>query len=229
MIDSKALVIFSGGQDSTTCLGWAKNRYREVVAISFYYGQKHQIELEQAKKIASALSVPLELVDIHFYQQMVYSALTGDPMAMNAPHRDNAALPASFVPNRNALFILLAHSYAQQVKAHTMVAGLCQTDYSGYPDCREPFAKSLILALNQGSDQQIELLTPLMYLTKAETFALAEQEGVLPLVLAESHTCYQGSSTPNPWGRGCGLCPACLLRAKGYQEYLSTLERSTHG
>lgn len=216
----RALVIFSGGQDSTTCLGWAKNRFKEVMAISFFYGQTHQVELEQARKIAGELGVPFEQVDLGFYQNMVYSALTGAPMEMNSQHRDNAELPASFVPNRNALFILLAHSYAQQVKAGALVTGLCQTDYSGYPDCREPFAKAMIEALNQGSGQEIKLLTPLMFLTKAETFALAESEGVLELVLKESHTCYNGSKEPNPWGRGCGQCPACELRAKGYHAFI---------
>ncbi|MDH3360583.1 MAG: 7-cyano-7-deazaguanine synthase, partial [Desulfobulbaceae bacterium] len=120
MDNSSALVIFSGGQDSTTCLGWAKKRFATVRAISFFYGQTHQVELEQAKTIAGALDIPLEVVDIHFYQHMVYSALTGDPMEMKAPHRDNHSLPASFVPNRNSLFILLSHSFAQQVKAGTL-------------------------------------------------------------------------------------------------------------
>ncbi|MDT8445965.1 MAG: 7-cyano-7-deazaguanine synthase QueC [bacterium] len=217
----RALVIFSGGQDSTTCLGWALNRFEEVRAICFYYGQTHQVELEQARKIADALKVPLERVDISFYQNMVYSALTGAPMDMNSQHRDNDHLPASFVPNRNALFILLAHSYAQQIGAAALITGLCQTDYSGYPDCREPFAKAYIEALNQGSEQEIELLTPLMHLTKAETFKLAQDEGVMDLVLKESHTCYHGDPSPNDWGRGCGHCPACQLRAKGYREFLT--------
>jgi len=216
----RALVIFSGGQDSTTCLAWAKNRFAEVRAISFYYGQTHQVELEQAKLIAEEMDVPLEIVDIHFYQHMVYSALTGSPMEMNSKHRDNTALPASFVPNRNSLFILLSHSYAQQIKAHSLIAGLCQTDYSGYPDCREPYTKEMIHALNLGSDQQIKLLTPLMHLSKAETFKLAQTEGVLDLVINASHTCYNGSITPNPWGRGCGSCPACELREKGYNEFI---------
>jgi len=216
---SRALVIFSGGQDSTTCLAWAQNRYSEVEAITFFYGQKHEIEIEQSTKICNALNVPQRLVDISFYKSMVHSVLTGDAGEMGDQHQDNANLPASFVPNRNALFILLSHSFAQYHKADALVAGLCQTDYSGYPDCREPFAREIIHALNLGSDQEITLETPLMHLTKAETFALADAEGVLQLVLEESHTCYMGSAEKNEWGRGCGTCPACELRKKGYYEY----------
>ncbi len=217
----KALVIFSGGQDSSTCLAWAQRRYDEVEAITFFYGQTHEIEIRQSEKIATALGVKQHLVDISFYKNMVHSVLTGDAGKIDDQHPDNAHLPASFVPNRNALFILLAHSFAQTIKAGALVAGLCQTDYSGYPDCRENFAKEILHALNLGSDQAIELITPLMHLTKAETFQLAETEGVLDLVVQESHTCYLGSPRPNPWGRGCGHCPACLLRKKGYFEFIT--------
>ncbi len=219
---SKALVIFSGGQDSTTCLAWAKNRFETVEAITFLYGQTHKIEIEQARKIAKDQQVKHHEIDISFYQGMVHSALTGSAQAIDAPHEDNHDLPASFVPNRNALFILLSHSYAQTIKADTLVAGLCQTDYSGYPDCREPFAINIIAALNSGSDQEIELATPLMHLTKAATFELAQTEGILEVVLKDSHTCYLGEPSMHDWGRGCGHCPACILRKKGYEEFIQT-------
>ncbi|PCI29252.1 MAG: 7-cyano-7-deazaguanine synthase QueC [SAR324 cluster bacterium] len=215
---SKALVIFSGGQDSTTCLGWAKNRYDSVQAITFAYGQTHTVEVEQAKKIAAMMDVPLQVVHLDFFGDLVNSALIsgGD---VNAPHVDNEALPASYVPNRNALFILVAHAFSQKIKADTLIGGMCQTDYSGYPDCREDFINTLKQALNMGSEQNIKVETPLMFLNKAETFELARKEGVLDLVLQHSHTCYNGDPNMNEWGRGCGDCPACGLREKGYYEF----------
>ncbi|MBU2513958.1 7-cyano-7-deazaguanine synthase QueC [bacterium] len=217
---SRAIVIFSGGQDSTTCLGWAKNRYEEVKAVSYIYGQKHKIEIEQARKIAACLQIPLEVIDISFYSKMVNSALfgTGD---VSGSHEDHEDLPASFVPNRNALFILLTHSLAQTYKAESIITGVCQTDYSGYPDCRQDFITIMETSLNLGSNQSIRIETPLMYLTKAETFELAKTEGVLDLVIKESFTCYNAVSLMNPWGRGCGNCPACLLRSKGYYEFIT--------
>ncbi len=217
---SKVIVIFSGGQDSTTCLGWAKNRYNDITAVSFFYGQNHDVELQQARKIAGALEVPLRVIDISFFGSMVHSALVGEG-DVNAPHDDRPDLPASFVPNRNALFILLAHSLAQTLKAEILVTGVCQTDYSGYPDCRQDFIDAIRRALNLGSASNINIETPLMNLTKAQTFQLAKEEGVLDLVLKESHTCYSGNDKMNNWGRGCGECPACRLRAKGFAEYKS--------
>ncbi len=219
---SKAIVIFSGGQDSTTCLGWAQNRYQDVLALSFIYGQKHEVEIQQAKKIAAALKIPLKIIDISFYSKMVTSALLGDG-DVNSQHENNADLPASYVPNRNALFILLAHSYAQTIKADTLVTGVCQTDYSGYPDCREQFIRSIESSLNLGSEQNIKLVTPLMHLTKGETFKLAEKEGIFDLVVQESHTCYNAETKMNEWGRGCDDCPACKLRKKGYLDYKKQL------
>lgn len=215
----KALVIFSGGQDSTTCLGWAKNRYDFVSAITFSYGQIHKVEITQAKKIAKQLDTPLHVVNLDFFGDLVNSALIGGG-DVNAKHMDVDTLPASYVPNRNALFILLAHAFAQKIKAEVLIGGMCQTDFSGYPDCREKFIKSLEQSLNLGSDQNIEVATPLMFLNKAETFELARKEGVLALVLQESHTCYNGEKTMNDYGRGCGNCPACNLREKGYHQFV---------
>ncbi|MBU3914208.1 7-cyano-7-deazaguanine synthase QueC, partial [bacterium] len=175
-------------------------------------------EIQQAKRIANSLSVPLHIFDISFYASMVHSALLGQG-DMDGQHELNSNLPASFVPNRNALFILLAHSFALTTKANTLITGVCQTDFSGYPDCRLDFIRSIETSLNLGAGSEIKLLTPLMHLTKAETFELARKEGVLDLVLKESHTCYNGDSKMNEWGRGCGGCPACKLREKGYIEF----------
>ncbi|MGK0291091.1 MAG: 7-cyano-7-deazaguanine synthase [bacterium] len=216
----KALVIFSGGQDSTTCLGWALNRYSEVTAITFQYGQKHIIEIDQSRIICEQLNVPQFVLDVSFFGNIVHSALTEEDGDMNQKHEDNPNLPSSYVPNRNAFFITLAHSYAQTIKAEVLVIGVCQTDYSGYPDCRDVFIKSIETSLNLGSERQIEILTPLMNITKAETFQLAKTEKVFDLVLEQSHTCYNGSPLMNSWGRGCGDCPACGLRQKGYEEFL---------
>jgi len=219
MNDQKAVIIFSGGQDSTTCLGWAKNRFKKVTAISFSYGQKHTIELAQAKKICKTLNIDIHVIEADFFGDLVESALThnGD---MNAQHKTSSHLPASFVPNRNQFFITLAHAFAQKIGYDALVTGVCQTDYSGYPDCRAVFIEAVEKATNLGSDADIKIHTPLMYLSKAEIFKLAEDEGVLDLVVKESHTCYNGDREHmHEWGAGCDNCPACELRKKGYIEY----------
>jgi len=213
----KAIVIFSGGQDSTTCLYWAINRYKEVEAITFNYGQKHSIELEQAKIICEKENIKHTIIDMSFLNTIVESALTsnGDINQVN-----KKGLPTSFVPNRNQIFITLAHSFAQKIGAETLITGVCQTDYSGYPDCRESFIKAIEWSTNLGSQENIKIETPLMYLTKAETFLLAEKEKCLIEVINLSHTCYNGDRTNlHIWGYGCGECPACELRKKGYIEY----------
>jgi len=222
---STALVVFSGGQDSTTCLGWARKCFRRVYAIGFDYGQKHSIELTQAKLIADIMGVPFEIVKISALSQFNDSALIGEG-DVNVPHHRNPDLPASFVPNRNALFLTLAHAYAQKIGASHVVTGVCQTDFSGYPDCREGFIQGLEKTLNEGYLTNIRFETPIMHINKAQTFALADACGVLGLVLAESHTCYYGERTPHPWGHGCGVCPACVLRAQGYEQYLANYGHS---
>ncbi|MGM0472230.1 MAG: 7-cyano-7-deazaguanine synthase QueC [Bacillota bacterium] len=216
---SKALVIFSGGQDSTTCLGWAENRFDQVIAVSFKYGQKHEVELEQAEKIVKRLGIEHHIIDISFFGDLVDSALTHNEGDVNQQHERVKELPASFVPNRNGLFITLAHSLAQKIGVETLVTGVCQVDYSGYPDCRQEFIDSIEETLNLGSQAEIEIATPLMNLTKAEAFKLAQEEDVLDLVLELSHTCYNGVAKMNEWGRGCDDCPACQLRKQGYYEF----------
>ena len=219
----KAIVIFSGGQDSTTCLYWALQKYDEVEAITFNYGQKHNVELQCAKLLCIKEKLKHTIIDISFLDTLVDSALTsnGNVNAINAK-----GLPASFVPNRNQLFITLAHSYAQKVGAGVLVGGMCQTDFSGYPDCRNSWIKLIELATNSGSESDIEIVTPLMYLTKAQTFLMAEKLDCFEEVVKYSHTCYEGSREPNYWGAGCGECPACKLRAKGWSEYCHMIDKT---
>ena len=221
---SRALVVFSGGQDSTTCLGWAKNRFKYVETITFDYGQKHRVEIAQAGKIASLLGVKNTLLSLDAFTQLNDSALIDGTQDIGAHHRTHTNLPASFVPNRNAIFFTLAHAFAQKQGINHIIIGVNQTDYSGYPDCREPFVKALEVALNLGSEADITFHYPLMHLTKAETFKLSQDEGVLELVLNESHTCYNGDhGHKHAWGYGCGECPACVLRKIGWETYAKTL------
>ncbi|MFB1007958.1 MAG: 7-cyano-7-deazaguanine synthase QueC [Sulfurospirillum sp.] len=217
---SRALVVFSGGQDSTTCLGWAKNRFEYVESITFDYGQKHRVEIAQAEKIAKILGIKNTLLSLDAFSQLNDSALIDSTQDIGAHHRTHTNLPASFVPNRNAIFFTLAHAFAQKQGINHIIIGVNQTDYSGYPDCREPFVKALELALNLGSEANITFHYPLMHLTKAETFELSDKEGVLELVLNESHTCYNGNhEEKHAWGYGCGECPACILRKAGWETY----------
>lgn len=216
----KAVVIFSGGQDSTTCLFWALKEFGEgnIEAITFNYGQKHEIEIIQSKKICDALNIKQTIIDCSFLGTIVESALTsnGDVNVKN-----DKGLPASFVPNRNQLFITLAHAYAQKIRAEHLVTGVCQTDFSGYFDCRRDFIDAIQHASNLGSGSNIHIHTPLMYLTKAETWMLADRLGHLEEVRVFSHTCYNGVREElHDYGYGCGECPACQLRKKGYEEFI---------
>ena len=213
----KAVVIFSGGQDSTTCLYWALNKYDEVEAITFAYGQKHSIEIDQSKIICEMEQVKQTIIDISFLNTLVDSALTSNG---NVNEINEKSLPASFVPNRNQLFITLAHAYAQKINYDVLVTGVCQTDYSGYPDCRKDFVNLIAVASNIGSDSNINIETPLMYLTKEETFQLAWDLSCLDEVIEHSHTCYNGDREHrHDWGYGCGECPACVLRKKGFEGF----------
>lgn len=217
---NKAVVIFSGGQDSTTCLFWALKKFDKVEAITFNYGQKHNVEIEQSKIICDYFKVKQTIIDMTFLNTIVESALTsnGDVNQLN-----EKGLPSSFVPNRNQLFITLAHSYAQKIGAENLVTGVCQTDYSGYPDCRDNFITSVERTTNLGSDSKIRIHTPLMYLTKGQTFELADNIGYLKEVIELSHTCYNGNREHKySWGYGCQNCPACNLRQNGYEDFLTT-------
>ena len=215
--DKKALVLFSGGQDSTTCLFWAKQHFAQVEALGFRYGQKHDVELKQAALIADLAEVPFNVVDITGL--LSGSALTEHDKDVTAKHELNENLPASFVPGRNALFLAIASSYAYTRSISDIIGGMCQTDFSGYPDCRRVFADSLQTTMSLALDQDVRVHTPLMYLTKAETWKLANDLGVLSIVRDHSHTDYNGDRTTyNEWGYGKLDNDASRLRAKGYME-----------
>lgn len=223
---SSALVVFSGGQDSTTCLGWAKNRFDRVETLTFDYGQKHRVEIYQARKIAKMLEVENFVLKFDAFTELNDSALIDGSLDISSAHAHKPNLPASFVPNRNAIFFTLAHAYAQKKGINNIITGINQTDYSGYPDCRENFIQALEVALNLGSESELKFHYPLIHLTKGETFELSKEEGVLEMVLEESHTCYNGDhNTKNEWGYGCGKCPACILRANGWEEYKQNVKK----
>lgn len=212
-----ALVLFSGGQDSTTCLYWAKQQFERVEAVGFRYGQKHEVELRQAALIADKAGVPFQILDLSGL--LHGSALLEHDKDVSAQHELNADLPASFVPGRNAVFLTVACSYAYTRTIADLVGGMCQTDYSGYPDCRRVFVDSLQTTMSLALEQDMRIHTPLMYLTKAETWKLAHDLGILEVVRDLSHTDYNGDrSTYNEWGYGKLDNPASVLRAKGYQE-----------
>lgn len=212
----KALVIHSGGQDSTTCLLWALRNFDEVHAVNFQYGQRHKIEGEYAQKTCNTLGVPLTVVPLPFFELVTASALIGEG---DVSELNDKGLPNSFVPNRNQVFITIAHQLAQKMRIRHIVGGMCQTDYSGYPDCRQQFINAIEYASNVGSDSKIKIHTPLMQFTKAETFALAEELGGLELIINSTLSCYEGDETLNEFGLGCGKCPACQLRKRGYSQF----------
>jgi 7-cyano-7-deazaguanine synthase len=221
-MNTKAVVLFSGGQDSTTVLGKALSLGLEVYALGFDYGQRHQVELQQATEIADQLEVPYKIIDITDFGKLVTTGLTKTGDDLSKPHERMASVPASFVPNRNALMLTIAHAYAQEVGADSVWGGMCQTDYSGYPDCRDEFIRSLETTLNLGYKTNISFVTPLMFLDKAQTFKLAESLDILDLVVTMSNTCYNGDrSKLHHWGFGCGECPACKLRENGWNKFIN--------
>lgn len=227
-----ALVLFSGGQDSTVCLAWALERFASVETIGFHYGQRHAVELECRSRIRDALAKSFpkwapklgedHMADLGFLGQLGDTALTAEREITFA----ESGLPTTFVPGRNLIFFTAAAAVAYRRGIKHLVGGMCETDYSGYPDCRDDTLKALQVTLNLGMDQRFVIDTPLMWRDKAQTFALAEQLGgtaFLDLVIEETHTCYLGDrKTRHPWGYGCGTCPACELRAAGYERFQSS-------
>ena len=210
----KAVVVFSGGQDSTTCLLYAVQQYDEVHAITFDYGQRHVQEIEVARQIAADLGLAAhKVLDVGLLNELAVSALTRDAIPVSNDLHENG-LPNTFVPGRNILFLTLAAIYAYQVGADTVITGVCETDFSGYPDCRDEFVKALNHAVKLGMERDVKFETPLMWLNKAETWALADKIGRLDYVRQKTLTCYNGVI-----GDGCGECPACKLRAKGLHDY----------
>ncbi|ELL8240064.1 7-cyano-7-deazaguanine synthase QueC [Vibrio cholerae] len=211
----KAVVVFSGGQDSTTCLVQALKEFDEVHAITFDYGQRHKLEIEVAQQLVKQLGVTAhKVMDVSLLNELAISSLTRDDIPVSHELQANG-LPNSFVPGRNILFLTLAGIYAYQIGATTVITGVCETDFSGYPDCRDEFVKAMNQALAKGMDLPLMIRTPLMWLNKAETWALADQLGALDLVRHQTLTCYNGLI-----GDGCGECPACGLRQAGLKAYL---------
>ncbi|GHZ30787.1 TPA: 7-cyano-7-deazaguanine synthase QueC [Vibrio cholerae] len=211
----KAVVVFSGGQDSTTCLVQALKEFDEVHAITFDYGQRHKLEIEVAQQLAKQLGVTAhKVMDVSLLNELAISSLTRDDIPVSHELQANG-LPNSFVPGRNILFLTLAGIYAYQIGATTVITGVCETDFSGYPDCRDEFVQAMNQALAKGMDLPLMVRTPLMWLNKAETWALADQLGALDLVRHQTLTCYNGLI-----GDGCGECPACGLRQAGLKAYL---------
>jgi 7-cyano-7-deazaguanine synthase len=231
--NDSALVLFSGGQDSTTCLAWALARYQRVETIGFDYGQRHSIELsmrptllEKMRSFSSDWQDRLgedHMIDLGLISQLSHTAMTED---IEITMQENG-LPNTFVPGRNLMFMMVAATLAYRRGINVLVGGMCETDFSGYPDCRDDSMKALQVALNLGMATRLKLETPLMWIDKAETWRLAEQLGgtnLVDLIRADTHTCYLGErGTLHEWGHGCGTCPACALRARGYQEYAARL------
>jgi 7-cyano-7-deazaguanine synthase len=210
------MVLLSGGQDSTTCLFWAKQHFETVVAVGFDYGQKHKAELEAAEAIVRRAGVPYQIYNVR--QLLAASSLT-HAGAHNASSAIDHTLPNSFVAGRNLLFLSIAGSRAAEQGINDIVAGVCQTDYSGYPDCRRATIDAMQLSLSLGLGiGDVRIHTPLMYLTKAETWRLAQTLGIVDIIINDTITDYNGDATPNDWGKGQLDNPASILRQKGYEE-----------
>lgn len=229
MTHERALVLFSGGQDSATCLAWALDRYGEVETVGFTYGQRHAVELRQRDVLRQELQAAFpdwaarlgddHLVDLPFLAALGETAMTSEvQIAMNAD-----GLPNTFVPGRNLAFLVAAGALAYRRGQGVLVGGMCQTDYSGYPDCRDDAIKAQEAALTAGMGKRLRVETPLMHLTKSESWIVAERLGgerLTDLITEHSHTCYRGErKTRHPWGYGCGTCPACELRAEGHRQW----------
>ncbi len=216
MLDKrKALVLFSGGQDSTTCLFWAKQKFEQVYALCFRYGQKHEQEVEVARSIAKTAAVSFEVLDTPFIGQLSTNcSLTNFTIEIDESIGDNP-YPNTFVPGRNLFFLSIAAVYAREHHIQNIVTGVSQTDFSGYPDCRDSFIRSLNVTLNLAMDEQFVIHTPLMWIDKAGTWKLSDELGVFDLIRNKTLTCYNGIP-----GDGCGHCPSCRLRKKGLEEYL---------
>lgn len=216
MEKEKAVVVFSGGQDSTTCLFWAMKHFKEVEAVTFNYGQRHATELTCAKEIAKELQVKHHMLDMSLLNQLAPNALTRSEQEIT---QEEGELPSTFVPGRNLLFFSFAAVLAKQIGAKHIVTGVSETDFSGYPDCRDIFIKSLNVSLNLAMDEQFILHTPLMWLDKSEVWELAAKLDAFSFIREKTITCYNGIK-----GAGCGHCPACKLRKRGLDQFLAKKE-----
>ncbi|HZL40508.1 MAG TPA: 7-cyano-7-deazaguanine synthase QueC [Pseudolabrys sp.] len=227
-----ALVLFSGGQDSTVCLAWALERFACVETVGFDYGQRHRIELDMRPRLRERLAAlkpdwKARLGDDHMIRLDALAAISDSALTREtAIEMADNGLPTTFVPGRNLIFFSFAGTLAYRRGAHHIVAGMCETDYSGYPDCRDDTVKAMQVALGLGMDTRVTIDTPLMWIDKADTFAMAEDIGgaaLLALVVEDTHSCYLGDRTRrHDWGYGCGTCPACQLRAQGFTKFTST-------
>ena len=228
-----ALLLFSGGQDSATCLAWALQRFPRVETVGFSYGQRHHVELQARQRVRTALSEAFpdwaprlgqdRVLNLDLLGDLGGNSLTSTAAISERPD----GLPDTFVPGRNLLFFTAAAALAAQRGCRHLVAGVCETDYSGYPDCRDDTVKAMQVALNLGMNERFVIHTPLMWRDKAETWQLAHALGgdaLIDLMLEESHSCYLGERQQrHPWGYGCGTCPACDLRAAGWQRWRDEL------
>ena len=229
--DSSALVLFSGGQDSTTCLAWALERFERVETVGFDYGQRHRIELDCRDAVRRGLAALKAQWAPRLGEDHTLALAALGEVSNTALTRDMAieigesGLPNTFVPGRNLVFLTFAAALAYRRGARHIVAGMCETNYSGYPDCRDDTIKALQVAINLGMERRFVLHTPLMWIDKAQTWKLASAlggDGLVDLIVAQTHTCYLGDrGQRHDWGYGCGACPACKLRADGYRRYLA--------
>jgi 7-cyano-7-deazaguanine synthase len=226
---ARALVLFSGGQDSTTCLAWALARYAQVETVGFDYGQRHAVELTVRPRVLDALRTRFpqwagRLGEDHLVTMRELAQLSDTALTQAAEIRMSAkGLPTTFVPGRNLLFFTYAAAIAYRRDIPVLVGGMCETDFSGYPDCRDDTLKALQVALSLGMDQRFTVETPLMWIDKRDTWALAHTLGgdaLVELIRSDTHTCYLGDrTTAHDWGVGCGQCPACALRAAGWERW----------
>jgi 7-cyano-7-deazaguanine synthase len=233
--DDTALVLFSGGQDSTVCLAWALERFARVETVGFHYGQRHAVEMEVRGRLRTGMAAlnpawAARLGEDHVVNLDALAAISDTALTRDtAIELAENGLPTTFVPGRNLVFFCFAGAIAYRRGARHVVAGMCETDYSGYPDCRDDTVKAMQVALSLGLDKPMTLHTPLMWIDKADTFALAEDLGGQPfldLVIEDSHSCYRGDRTQrHDWGYGCGDCPACALRAQGFAKFISRKAR----
>jgi 7-cyano-7-deazaguanine synthase len=231
MNSDTALVLFSGGQDSTVCLAWALERFSRVETIGFDYGQRHAIELDVRARLREKMSAlnsgwAARLGNDHMIKLDALAAISETALTrQTAIEIADSGLPTTFVPGRNLMFFCFAGALAYRRGARHLVAGMCETDYSGYPDCRDDTIKAMQVALTLGLDRRVAIHTPLMWIDKAETFAMALEIGgdaFLDLLIEDSHSCYLGDRTRrHDWGYGCGTCPACQLRAQGFAKFKS--------
>lgn len=206
----KAIVVFSGGQDSTTCLLWAMERFDQVETVTFSYGQRHEVEVDYAENIARDFGVKQKLIRIDLLNQLTENALTRKDIEI-----EEGEIPNTFVAGRNHIFLSYAAIYAKTVGINNIITGVSETEFSGYPDCRDEFIRSLNKTLNLAMDENFKLITPLMWKNKAEVWEMADQMGQLEYIQENTLTCYNGIV-----GSGCGECPACQLRNEGLQKYL---------